>query len=395
MRRRTFLKTALGAGLAAPAWAAQGAQTFDVVVIGAGAIGCTTAYYLREEGLSVCLLDKGPAGREASWASAGMIQPYGSSKSEAWPTRAALLSRKLYDELEPKLFEETGKRIGYGGDGGLIVGFEDRDVAQLEAIVKSQEGDDAPAQFLAREEAKKREPGLPDQVTAAALLPGHRYLDARTFTAVIAEAARKKGVVVRENTAATGLVWSGKKVTGVQAGTEKIAAGTVINSCGAWAGKIDAQVPMRIAPVHGQILSIDGPKGGLRHNIQKLGAGGYVTPRADGRVLAGATSEDFDYEKKVTPNGLRSLAALIREVMPHLADHRVLDSWSGLRPGSPDGLPLVGPDPRIDGGYFWAAGHGGYGMMQNPATAKVVTDLVLKRAPRLPLDKVDPARLVE
>lgn len=395
MRRRTFLKTAIGAGLTAPAWAAQGAQTFDVIVIGAGAIGCTTAYFLREEGLSVCLLDKGPAGREASWASAGMIQPYGSSKSEAWPTRAALLSRKLYDELEPRLFEETGKRIGYGGDGGLVVGFEDGDVAQLEAIVKSQVDDDFPAQFLSRADARKREAGLPDQVAAAALLPAHRYLDARTFTAVIAEAAKKKGVAVRENTAATGLVWSGKTVAGVQAGAEKISGGLVINACGAWAGKIDARVSMRIAPVHGQILSIEGPKIGLRHNIQKLGAGGYVTPRSDGRVLAGATSEDFGYEKKVTPGGLRSLGGLVREVMPHLAEQRVLDSWSGLRPGSPDGLPVVGPDPRVDGGFLWAAGHGGYGMMQNPATAKVVTDLVLKRAPRIPIASVDPGRLVD
>ena len=118
MRRRTFLRTAIGTALAAPAWAYQGAKSYDAIVIGAGAIGCTTAYYLRDEGLSVCLLDKGPAGREASWASAGMIQPYGSSKSESWPNRATLLSRKLYDELEPRLFEETGKRIGYGGAGG-------------------------------------------------------------------------------------------------------------------------------------------------------------------------------------------------------------------------------------------------------------------------------------
>ena len=136
MRRRTFLKSAIGAGLAAPAWASQGARSYDAIVIGAGAIGCTTAYYLREEGLSVCLLDKGPAGREASWASAGMIQPSGSSKSESWPARATLLSRKLYDDLEPRLFEETGKRIGYGGDGGLIVAFEEADAAQLETIVR-------------------------------------------------------------------------------------------------------------------------------------------------------------------------------------------------------------------------------------------------------------------
>jgi glycine oxidase len=180
----------------------------------------------------------------------------------------------------------------------------------------------------------------------------------------------------------------------VQAGAEKIAGGIVINACGAWAGKIDGRVAARISPVHGQILAIEGPKGGLHHNVQKLGSGGYLTPRADGRVLAGATSEDFGYEKKVTPNGLRSLVAVVREVMPHLAEHRVLDSWSGLRPGSPDGLPAVGPDPRASN-YFWAAGHGGYGMMQNPATAKVVTDFVMKRAPRIPVESVDPARLVE
>ncbi len=394
MRRRTFL-TAIGTGLAAPAWAFQGAKSYDAIVIGAGAIGCTTAYYLREEGLSVCLLDKGPAGREASWASAGMIQPSGSSKSESWPARATLLSRKLYDELEPRLFEETGKRIGYGGDGGLVVAFEEADVAQLETIVRSQAGDDFPAQLLNREDARTREPGLPDQVAAAALLPAHRFLDPRTFTAVIAEAARKKGVMVREETPASGLIWSGKKVVGVLSGAEKIAGGIVINASGAWAGTVDERLPMRIRPVHGQILSLQGPKGGLRHNIQKRGAGGYITPRTDGRVLVGATNEDFGYEKKVTPEGLRRLSGLVHDVMPHLAEHRVLDSWSGLRPGSPDGLPAVGPDPRAEAGYLWAAGHGGNGMMQNPATAKVVTDLVMNRAPRIPVESVRPARLVE
>lgn len=397
MRRRTFVKTMIGVGLTAPAWASQTAKSYDVIVIGAGAIGCTTAYYLREEGLSVCLLDKGPVGREASWASAGMIQPNGSSKSESWPTRAALLSRTLYDDLEPRLFEETGKRIGYGGAGGLLLAFDDAEAAQLEAHVQSQAGDDFPAQLLNREDARTREPGLPDTTVAAALLPAHRFLDPRTFTAVIAEAARKKGVTVREDTPASGLIWSGKKVVGVLSGAEKITAGIVINASGAWAGRVDEQLALPIRPVHGQILSLQGPIGGLRHNIQKrgAGAGGYITPRADGRVLVGATNENFGYEKKVTPEGLRRLSGLVNDVMPHLAQHRVLDSWSGLRPGSPDGLPAIGPDPRAEGGYFWAAGHGGSGMMQNPATAKVVTDLVMNRAPRIPVASVRPARFVE
>jgi glycine oxidase len=306
-----------------------------------------------------------------------------------------LLSRKLYDDLEPRLFEETGKRIGYGGDGGLVVVFEDADVAQLETMVRSQAGDDFPTQLLNRDDARTREPGLPDQVVAAALRPAHRFLDPRTFTAVIAEAARKKGVIVREETPASGLIWSGKKVVGVLSGAEKITGGIVINAAGAWSGTVDEQLPMRIRPVHGQILSLQGPKGGLRHNIQKRGAGGYITPRVDGRVLVGATNEDFGYEKKLTPSGLRMLSGLVHDVMPHLAAHRVLDIWSGLRPGSPDGLPVIGPDPRAEAGYFWAAGHGGNGMMQNPATAKVVTDFVMNRAPRIPVESVRPARLVE
>ncbi len=123
-----------------------------------------------------------------------------------------MLSRKLYDELEPRLFEETGKRIGYGGDGGLVVAFEEADVAQLETMVRSQVGDDFPAQLLNREDARTREPGLPDQVAAARrarFLPTGFSIP-RIFTAVIAEAARKKGVMVREETPASGLIWSGR-----------------------------------------------------------------------------------------------------------------------------------------------------------------------------------------
>jgi len=393
--RRSFLRAAgAGLGLAAARPARAGQGSYDVIVVGAGAIGATTAYFLRGEGLSVALVDKGPAGREASWASAGMIQPYGSKKSESWPARAALLSRELYDDLEPRLFEETGRRIGYGGEGGLVIAFEDGEAESLQRMAKAQSGDDFPTRSLSREEARKREPGLPEQVVAAALLPAHRFLDARTYTSVVVEAARKKGVTVREGAAVADVLWEGDRVVGVKAGEDKLSAGLVVIAAGAWSGKIDKRLSLPVRPIHGQILSIEGPKGGLRHNLQRLGAGGYATPRADGRVVVGATSEDFGYEKKVTPAGLASLAGMVRDLVPHLAGHKVLDTWSGLRPGSPDGLPAIGRDPRVSSGFLWATGHGGYGMMQCPATARVVTDFVMKREPRIPVASVDPARLV-
>jgi glycine oxidase len=394
VRRRSFL---VGAGLgllaARRAWGGVPQETFDVVVVGAGMIGATTAWFLRREGLRVALLDRGPAGREASWASAGMIQPYGPKDDASWSARAVRLSRELYEDLEPRLFEETGRRIGYGGEGGLVIAFEDGEADALRRIARTRASDDPPAEFLTGAEARKRDPGLSEQVAAAVLLPAHRYLDARACTATLVEAARKLGVDVREGAEVTGFLRDGEKVVGVQAGTERIRAGTVVVTAGAWSGKVDPKLTLPVRPVHGQILSIEGPKGGLRHNLQRLGAGGYATPRADGRVVVGATSEDFGFEKKVTAGGLAALSAMVRDLLPHLADRKVLDVWSGLRPGSPDGLPAVGPDPRAPG-LFWAAGHGGYGMMQGPATAQAVADLVLKRKPRLAVESVDPARFV-
>ncbi len=396
--RRSFLLRTAGAGLGLAAgrraWSAAVRESFDVVVVGAGAIGGTLAYFLRREGLSVALLDKGPAGREASWASAGMIQPFGSRAGGSWASRAALLSRELYDDLEPRLFEETGRRIGYGGEGGLVLAFQDGEAETLRRIARSQAGDDHPAEFLDAAAARKREPGLPEGVAAAVLLPAHRFLDARAYTSVVVEAARKRGASVREGSGVTAILRDGDRVVGVEAGGEKLSAGTVVVAAGAWAGKVDARLALPVRPVHGQILSVEGPEGGLRHNLQRLGAGGYATPRADGRVLVGATSEDFGFEKKVTPEGLAALSGMVRDLVPHLAGRKVLDAWSGLRPGSPDGLPAVGPDPRAPSGLLWAAGHGGYGMMQGPATAAAVTDLVMKRKPRIPLEAVDPARLV-
>jgi glycine oxidase len=209
----------------------------------------------------------------------------------------------------------------------------------------------------------------------------------------VVEAARKRGVDVREGSEVTAFLRDGEKIAGVVTAGGKITAGTVVVAAGAWSSKVDPRLTLPVRPVHGQILSIEGPKGGLRHNLQRLGAGGYATPRADGRVVVGATSEDFGFEKKITAGGLAALSAMVRDLLPHLADRKVLDFWSGLRPGSPDGLPAVGPDPRAPG-LFWAAGHGGYGMMQGPATAQAVADLVLKRKPRLALESVDPARFV-
>ena len=361
--------------------------SFDVLIIGAGACGATTAYFLAGEGVAVGLLDQGRAGRQASWASAGMIGPRSSPPRDPWFLQATLLSRQLYDRLAVELAEQTGSRFGYGGEGTLLVA---RTAAEHD-LLDAEAGPPHPAVPMRRLDARQvrdREPALPDDVTGAVWWPEHRFLDARQFTATILQAAVLRGVSLLQGVRVTGLEWDGDRVIGVRSGDQCWHAGTAINTAGAWAGHVDARLSHPVYPDHGQIMAVSGPARGLRHNLSRIGCHGYATPRADGRVIFGATHELWGYQKKITAGGMEFLAATVAELLPALVAAPVLEVWSGLRPGTPDGLPTVGPDPRVRGGYLWGAGHASSGMQQMPATARVLTDLALQREPRLPIHQL-------
>ena len=251
-----------------------------------------------------------------------------------------------------------------------------------------------PLEVLSGSEARRREPALPENLEAAILHPEGRFLDARNYTATVARAARLKGVEMRPGWPVTALTWEGGKVTGVRSGQERLGAGWVINAAGAWAGMLDSRLTVPITPDHGQIMSLEGPALGLRHTLHRWGRYGYITPRPAGRVVVGATHEEIGFRRQITPEGLDYLAGVVRTVLPGLMDQAMLDIWTGLRPASPDTLPIIGADPRAAGGFLWATGHSSSGIMQAPATAQVLVDLVLGQKPRIPLDKVGIERFV-
>ena len=361
--------------------------TFDVLIVGAGACGATTALFLSGEGVKTGLLDQGRGGREASWASAGMIGPRSSPPRDPWFLQATTTSRQLYDRLAVELPEQTGSSFGYGGEGALLVA---RTGAELE-LLDAAAGPPHPAvpqRRLDGREAREREPALPGDVTGAVWCPEDRFLDARQYTATVLRTAVLRGVHLMEGVRVTGLEWDGDRAIGVRSADRCWHAGTVINTAGAWAGGIDPRLTHPVYPDHGQIMAVLGPTRGLRHNLSRVGAEGYATPRPDGRVIFGATHELWGYRKKITADGFAFLAATLDELLPDLRDAPVLETWSGLRPGTPDGLPTVGPDPRVRGGYLWGAGHASSGMQQMPATAQVLTDLALQRVPRLPIHQL-------
>lgn len=370
-------------------------ERFDVVVIGAGACGCTTAYELAREGARVALLDSGELGREASWASAGIIGPGASPERDPWFARATRLSAERYGQLDDELRELTGRSIGYGGAGNLLVARTEEELPALRENADLYRAAGVEARLLGGAEARRREPALPEDVVEAALNPEGRHLDARAYTAAAAAAAQVLGAEVFPGRPVTGLEWNGDRVAGVRTDSGSLRAEVVVNAAGAWAGRIDERLTHPVFPVHGQIMAVAGPPAGLRHNVSRASGYGYATPRPDGRIVVGATHEAWGFAKRVTPDGLASLADIVTSVLPVLASQPILDIWTGLRPGTIDSLPTIGPDPRAAGGFLWATGHYSSGMMQMPATALVVTDLALRRAPRLAIDQLTVDRYLD
>ena len=370
-------------------------ERFDVVVIGAGACGCTTAYELAREGTRVALLDSGEVGREASWASAGIVGPESSPERDPWLAAATRLSAERYHELDAELRELTGRSIGYGGAGSLLVARTEAELPALRDRADLHRAAGVEVELLDGAEAREREPSLPEDVIEAALNPAGRHLDARAYTATAAAAAQVLGAEVFPGRPVTGLEWSGDRVTGVRTDSKSLHAEVVVNAAGAWAGRIDGRLTHPVFPVHGQIMAVGAPPAGLRHNVSRAGGYGYATPRPDGRIVVGATHEAWGFAKRVTPDGLASLSRIVTSVLPVLASQPILDIWSGLRPGTIDSLPTIGPDPRAAGGFLWATGHYSSGMMQMPATALVVTDLALGRTPRLAIDQLTVERYLD
>ena len=197
---------------------------FEVIVVGGGAIGCTIAYYLRSEGFKVALVDKGPIGFEASWASAGIVGPGTFLGGNSWFKPATKMSKKLYDDLNQALHEETGQLVEYGGQGTLTLAFNAEEVDGIQQYVKKQKGDDVPTEILMGVEARQREPSLPENLLAAMLRPDGRFLDARNYTLTIAKAAEIKGVRMIQGWPVTEFLWEKSRIAGVKSGFSSLIA---------------------------------------------------------------------------------------------------------------------------------------------------------------------------
>jgi glycine oxidase len=334
-------------------------NSWDVIVIGAGIIGLATAWELRKRGLSVLVLERGEPGREASHAAAGMLVGEGAENPPALRP-LALASARMYPEFVHQIEDESENKVDLRSEGTLLVG---------------QEGHHSSSNTLSKPEIERLEPELASGSNPVIRIE-ERSVDPRALTAAVLQACLHRGVVVSSGEQVTSVNVSDRRVRGVTTPKTNYSAPRVVNCAGAWSGQFPPyKFPTR--PVKGQMLAVISRRNLVRHVLRSPKV--YIVPRSDGRILIGATVEEAGYDKRVLPDTIHRMYHEARELVPGLAEAKMHEDWAGLRPGTPDGLPILGSTETP--GYYVATGHFRDGILLTPITALLMTQVLTGETP--------------
>ncbi len=348
----------------------------DVVVVGGGVIGCAVARHAARGGLRVVLVERATPGLEASHAAAGMLSPLAEANEPGPFLDLLLRARSLYPAFAAAMREETGIDIGYGDAGTLYLALREEDEAELKHRFAWQSAAGLAVERLDEAGVRALEPAVSPATRWALRFPGDHQADNRAVARALWGAAARAGVDFRLGADAVALLRHEGRAAGVVlAGGERIETGAVVLAGGSWSGRMQGLPrPVPVEPVHGQIVALESIPPLFRHVIDSPRC--YLVPRSEGHVLAGATVERLGFRKAVTPRGLLGLLEGALEIAPGLGDAAVVETWAGLRPGTPDGFPILGPDPELPGLHY-ATGHFRNGILLAPLTGEVVGGVVL------------------
>lgn len=352
----------------------------DVLILGGGIVGLSTAWFLAETGARVEIVDKGDFGRAASWAGAGILSPANPVRAQTALDRLRAHSWTLFPSLSRTLREETGIDNGYLVCGGLEL-FTGAD----EDSSDEWRGEGIVFEELSRDELHRRYPDLSPAVQRGILLPDMAQLRNPRHLKALQVACSVRGVFLRPGCPVHRLVREGGRIESVETDQGRLTAGRYLLAAGAWSEALLEQLGWRlgIRPVRGQIALLNTGEPGVRPLL--LRGKRYLVPRGDGRVLVGSTEEDVGFKAHTTAIAIADLLQLAASLVPHLAHANVERCWAGLRPGSPDGKPFLGAVPGLDN-LFVAAGHFRAGIQLSPATALVMKQLLLGEKPTIPLE---------
>jgi glycine oxidase len=361
---------------------------FDLVVVGGGVIGLSCAWRAARRGARVAVVERGEPGGGATRVAAGMLAPVGElTFGEPELLELTLAAARLYPEFVAQLEEASGEATGYERLGALHVALDRDEAAQLRRVHDLQRSLELEAEWLPPRRCRELEPGLTPSFHGGVWASGEAAVDPRALTKALLVALRRQGVEVRTGAEAFDGIFENERLVGVRVrpatedggarAVEELRAEKVVLASGAWAA-VTAWLPDHarppVRPVKGQVLELrrrdDEPP--AHHIVASERV--YLVPRGDGRLIVGATVEEMGFDTAVTAGGVHELLREAYRLLPDVAEMELVGATAGLRPGTPDNLPLVGPG-AIDG-LLLATGHFRNGILLAPLAAEAVADLL-------------------
>jgi glycine oxidase len=365
-------------------------KTFDAVIAGGGLIGAAVALELSQVGLRVAVFDAREPGHEASWASAGILSPAPENSTMIAMVPLGRASLSLYPKFIASVEELSSLPTGYRAKGTLEALSSRHAKQELNTIVALHHGLGLKAEALSAQEARELEPALSDEVEAAVLRPEEASVDSRLLAAALLEAAKRSGAQIFPGSPVQDIWREGSRCRGfILANENKIVAQHTIIAAGCFSSQINGVeefAPVR--PAKGQMISLRCATAKIERVLWSERV--YLVPRNDGRILAGATVEHVGFDKTVTAGGIHANLDGAIALAPALAAAQVEETWAGLRPDTPDHLPIIGP-ADLDG-LILATGHFRSGVLLTPITARLVGDYVLRKTPSMDVERFSPMR---
>ena len=355
-------------------------RSYDAIFVGGGVIGLACAWRAAQRGARVAVLERAEPPAGATRVAAGMLAPVGElTFGEPQLLELTLESAALYPEFVAELEGASGQLTGYSQEGALHVALDGDEAAQLRRVHDLQRSLGLEAEWLGPRRCRALEPGLTPSFHGGVFAPGEAAIDPRALAAALATALRAAGGELRTGCEVVDGIFGGDRLVGVRTGDgEELRADAVVLATGAWAGATEwlpehARPPVR--PVKGDVMELRGRDGaaapcGRIVCSERV----YLVPRQDGRLIVGATVEERGFDTAVSAGGVYELLREAIRLLPDVAEMEIVDTIAGLRPGTPDNLPLIGPG-EIDG-LVLATGHFRNGVLLAPLTAERIATLI-------------------